>query len=64
MRLHPEWEGRALHPPLATEVPGCAEHLEGEHRKALERFDHLITHLDITRKQSEPEKQQALGLEF
>lgn len=64
MRLHHGWEERALHPLLATEVPGCVEHLEDEHRKAHDRFDRLITHLDVTRKQSEPEKQRARGLEF
>ncbi|MDD1721707.1 MAG: hemerythrin domain-containing protein [Euryarchaeota archaeon] len=64
MRLHHQWEERGLHPLLASEVPGCAEHLEEEHRKAHNRFDHLITHLDVTRKQSEPENQRALGFEF
>jgi hypothetical protein len=64
MRLHHDWEERAIHPLLADEVPGCAEHLEEEHRVAQHRFDSLITHLDKTRKQSEAEKQQALGLEF
>ncbi len=64
MRLHHGWEERALHPLLAIEVPGCAEHLEEEHRKAHDLFDHLITHLDATRKQSVSDKQRARGLEF
>ncbi|MGZ4912660.1 MAG: hemerythrin domain-containing protein [Halobacteriota archaeon] len=64
MRLHHDWEERALHPLVSIEVPGCVEHLEKEHREAHDRFDRLVTHLDITRKQSEPEKQRARGLEF
>lgn len=64
MRLHHDWEERAIHPLLADEVPGCAEHLEEEHRVAQHRFDSLITHLDKTRKQPGAEKQWALGLEF
>jgi len=54
----------ALHALLSTEVPGCAEHLEKEHREAHDRFDRLIAQLDLIRKQSEPDKQRALGLEF
>jgi len=64
MRLHHDWEERAIHPLLADEVPGCAEHLEEEHRAAQHRFDSLITHLEKTRKQPQAEKQRALGLEF
>ncbi len=64
MQLHHEWEERALHPLLSTEVPDCVEHLEKEHREARARFDHLLTHLDVTRKQSNPEKQRARGIEF
>ena len=50
MRLHHDWEERAIHPLLANGVPGCAEHLEDEHRVAQHRFHSLITHLDKTRK--------------
>jgi hemerythrin-like domain-containing protein len=64
MRLHHDWEERTIHPLLADEVPGCAEHLEEEHLMAHHRFDSLMTHLDKTRKQPETEKQRALGLEF
>jgi len=64
MRLHHDWEERAIHPLLADEVPGGAEHLEAAHREARHRFDMLATHLDKTRKQATAEKKQALGLEF
>lgn len=64
MRLHHDWEERAVHPLLADEVPGCAEHLEEEHRVLQHRFDSLIAHLDKMRKQTGAEKQRALGLEF
>jgi hypothetical protein len=64
MRLHHDWEERAIHPLLADDVPGGAEHLEAAHREAHHRFDFLTAHLDKTRKQATAEKKQALGLEF
>ncbi len=64
MYLHHEWEERALHPLLSTEVPDCVEHLEKEHREAHDRLDHLKAHLNVTRKQLGPDKRQARGLEF
>jgi hypothetical protein len=64
MLLHHDWEERAIHPLLADEVPGGAEHLEAAHRDARHRFDFLTTHLEKTRKQATAEKKQGLGLEF